>query len=96
MSEINGDTLIGDVFKLKAGADTVIRNHFGDGCFSCPAITTEPLSMAVVMHGTDLDTLLAELNALPDGVTEVRIGPAEPPGGGLFSRLRKGKQEPKP
>jgi hypothetical protein len=87
MSEINGDTLIGDVFKLKAGADAVIRQHFGDGCFTCPAITTEPLSMACVMHGTDLDTLTAELNALPDGVTEVQIGPPQHQGGGLLSRL---------
>jgi len=86
---ISGDTLIGDVFRLKAGADAVIRGHFGEGCFSCPAITTEPLSMACVMHGTDLDNLVADLNALPDGETDIQIGLPERSGGGLLSRLRK-------
>ena len=93
MNQINGDTLIGDVFQLKAGADAVIITHFGNGCFSCPAITTEPLSMACVMHGTDLDTLLADLNALPDGETQVDIGPPEKQGGGLLSRLMKKKDK---
>jgi len=88
---ITGDTLIGDVFKLKAGADEVIVRHMGKGCFSCPAITTEPLSMAVVMHGVDLADLLAELNALRDGVTDVHIGVPEQRGGFLSNLLKKQK-----
>ncbi len=86
---INGDTLIGDVFKLKAGADTVIRKYMGEGCFSCPAVTTEPLRMGAVMHGLKLEDLLAELNALPDGVTEVTLGPPERKGGFLANLLGK-------
>ncbi len=89
MSKIDGDTLIGDVFGLKEGADAVIRKHFGDGCFTCPAISTEPLSMACVMHGGDLEAICTELNSLPDGVTELDLSPPEPKGGGLFARLRK-------
>ncbi|MBC8365838.1 hypothetical protein H8E52_00360 [bacterium] len=86
---INGDTLIGDVFKIKAGADTVIRKFMGEGCFTCPAVTTEPLKMGAVMHGLKLDDLLAELNALPDGVTDVKIGAPERKGSFLANLLGK-------
>jgi len=89
---ITGDTLIGDVFKLKTGADAVIVKHMGQGCFSCPAVTTEPLRMAAVMHAINLDDLLAELNALEDGVTEVKIGPPERKGGFLANLLKKQKE----
>ena len=71
MTEITGDTLIGDLLSRKKGADAVIRRYFGDGCFTCPAMAVEPLSTAAVMHGADLDTLLADLNALEDGKTEL-------------------------
>jgi hypothetical protein len=86
---INGDTLIGDVFKIKSGADTIIRKFMGEGCFTCPAVTTEPLKMGAVMHGLKLDDLLAELNALPDGVTDVKIGAPERKGGFLANLLGK-------
>jgi hypothetical protein len=86
---INGDTLIGDVFKLKAGADVVIRKFMGEGCFTCPAVTTEPLRLGAVMHGLNLDDLLDEINALPDGVTDVKIGPPERRGGFLANLLKK-------
>lgn len=93
MAEITGETLIGDVFKLKAGADEVIRRHLGQGCFTCPAVTTEALSMAAVMHSIDLDTLLAELNALPDGQTDIEIGPGEREGGFLSGLLGRKKDK---
>jgi len=89
---IDGDTLIGDIFKLKAGADQVIRRYMGEGCFSCPAVTTEPLRMAAVMHGLKLEDLLVELNDLPDGITEVRLGPAEHRGSFLASLLGRKRE----
>ncbi len=91
MTAITGDTLIGDLLKQKAGADTVIVKHLGNACFSCPAITTEPLSMACAMHTVDLTKLLADLNALEDGVTDVEIKVPESKSGGLFAKLRKKK-----
>jgi hypothetical protein len=91
MNVITGDTLIGELLKLKAAADTVIVKRLGNACFSCPAITTEPLSMACAMHGVDLTTLLEDLNALEDGVTDVVITAPESKSGGLFAKLRKKK-----
>lgn len=87
MTVITKDTLIGDVFKYKAGADEVIRSYFGDGCFTCPAVATEPLEMSVAMHGANLEKLLADLNALQDGVTEVTLGPEKSDKKPFFSRL---------
>jgi len=90
---IDGDTLIGDVFQMKAGADTVIRRFMGEGCFTCPAVTTEPLKMAAVMHGLTLEDLLKELNALPEGVTDVRLGAPERRGGFLANLLGRQKDD---
>jgi len=87
MSEITKDTLIGELLAQKQGADEVIRRYFGNGCFTCPAVTTEPLSMAAVMHGADLEKLLRELNELPDGSSEVKIGPEEENRKPFLSRL---------
>ncbi|MDP6669150.1 MAG: DUF1858 domain-containing protein [Candidatus Krumholzibacteria bacterium] len=89
MAEITGDTLIGEVFSIKKGADEVIQKYMGKGCFTCPAITTEPLSMASSIHGIDLDALLGELNALEDGVTEISLGPPERKGSFLSNLLKK-------
>ena len=89
MSEITADTLIGDLLEQKSGADTVIRRYFGDGCFTCPAMATEPLSMAVVMHGADLEALLVDLNALEDGRTEIATDPAEGKRKPFFASLFK-------
>jgi hypothetical protein len=87
MAEITKDTLIGDLLKQKAGADDVIRRYFGNGCFTCPAVTTEPLSMAAVMHGADLEALLRELNELSDGESTVQVGPQEEKRKPFFSSL---------
>ena len=87
MAEITKDTLIGEVLKRKKGADEVICRHLGNGCFTCPAVATEPLGMGAVMHGADLDAILAELNALPDGSSEVHIGPQEETRKPLLSRI---------
>ena len=91
MNNITGDTLIGELLKLKADADTVIVRRLGKACFSCPAITTEPLSMACAMHGVELQSLLVDLNALEDGVTDVEIEIPEPKSGGLFAKLLRKK-----
>lgn len=87
MAQITRQTLIGDIFQQKQGADVVIRRYFGNGCFTCPAIITEPLEMGSAMHGTDLDALVADLNALPDGVTEITFGPQEEERKPFFSRI---------
>lgn len=87
MAEITKDTLIGEVLKKKAGADDVIRRHFGEGCFTCPAMTTEPVGMGAVMHGSDIEAMLRELNALPDGTSEVKVGPVNEDKKPFLSRL---------
>ena len=93
MSEITRDTLIGEVLESKKGADEVIRRHLGNGCFTCPAVATEPLGMGAVMHGADLEAILAELNALPDGSSDVRIGPPQEERKPLLSRIFGKKQK---
>ena len=70
MSQITKDTLIGDVLNSKADADKIIQAYFGSGCFTCPAVTHEPLHMGATLHNVDLEKMLEELNALEDGTSK--------------------------
>lgn len=62
--KFNKDMIIGDVIGAHPDAARIIEKHFGGGCFTCPGIRMESISFGAMMHGTDPDIIIEELNAL--------------------------------
>lgn len=59
---ITKDMLIGELIRKKPEAvETLMR--FGMGCVGCPSSQMESLEEAAMVHGLDLDKLMAALNA---------------------------------
>lgn len=62
MAKITKDTLIGDILRM----DTDTAPYFleiGMHCLGCPASQNETVEEACQVHGTDVDALVAKLNA---------------------------------
>jgi len=64
ITEVSGETIIGDVVERLPGGADVIEKYFGDGCFTCPGIRMESINFGATMHGVDAETIVAELKAL--------------------------------
>ena len=66
MSEkkFNKDMVIGDVLKGNPGAIKVIEKYFGTGCFTCPGMKMESISLGALIHNIDPEVVVAELNEL--------------------------------
>lgn len=58
---INKDMTIGEVIRMKEGAAEILMS-FGMGCVSCPSAQAETLAEAALVHGLDIEKLLAALN----------------------------------
>lgn len=58
---INKDMLIGELLREKPEAAEILM-RFGMGCIGCPSSQMESLEQAAMVHGLDLQNLLAELN----------------------------------
>ncbi|MBU5427969.1 DUF1858 domain-containing protein [Tissierella pigra] len=59
--EITKDMLIGELIRKKPEAvETLMR--FGMGCVGCPSSQMESLEEAAMVHGLDLNKLMAALN----------------------------------
>src|SRR3990167_2694736 len=52
----------GEVTKKWLATKEVFTKHFGKGCFDCPAFGTEDINLACMMHGTDIEKFVKELN----------------------------------
>lgn len=60
--EITKDMLIGELIRKKPEAvETLMR--FGMGCVGCPSSQMESLEEAAMVHGLNLDSLMAALNS---------------------------------
>ena len=62
MAKITKDTLIGDILRM----DTDTAPYFleiGMHCLGCPASQNETVEEACQVHGTDVNALVAKLNA---------------------------------
>ena len=58
---INKDMTIGEVIRIKEGAAEILMS-FGMGCVGCPSAQAETLAEAAIVHGLDIEKLLAALN----------------------------------
>jgi hybrid cluster-associated redox disulfide protein len=64
MSKLNKDMTIGEIIDIVPDAGTIIHKYFHGGCFECPAMKMETLEMGAMLHGHDVNIILAELEAL--------------------------------
>ena len=60
--EITKDTLIGELVRKKPESIEILMS-FGMGCVGCPSSQMESLEEAAMVHGLDLNRLMAALNA---------------------------------
>lgn len=58
---INKDMTIGEVIRMKEAAPEILMS-FGMGCVGCPSAQAETLAEAAIVHGLDIEKLLAALN----------------------------------
>ena len=64
ITEIDGETIIGDVVERLPGGAEVIEKYFGNGCFTCPGIRMESINFGATMHGVSAEDVVADLRAL--------------------------------
>jgi len=62
--KFNKDMVIGDVLKMNPAAIKVIEKYFGKGCFTCPGMQMESISLGAMIHDIDPEVIVKELNAL--------------------------------
>jgi hybrid cluster-associated redox disulfide protein len=58
---LTSEQLIGEMVERYPATREVLRRRFGEGCFTCPGFATETLAQGAVMHGVDVQELIAEL-----------------------------------
>lgn len=61
--EITRDTMIGDLLVIAPDCAPVLMG-IGMHCLGCPSSRFETVEQAAMVHGVDLDELLAKLNGL--------------------------------
>lgn len=59
---ITKDMLIGDILRLNPGLAPVLM-EIGMHCLGCPSSQRESLADACMVHGVDVDAVIAKLNA---------------------------------
>lgn len=61
MAEVTKDTLIGDVLDMDMGTAKYFF-EMGMHCLGCPSSRGESIEEACMVHGTDCDELVQEIN----------------------------------
>lgn len=63
MAEITKDMTIGEILKTKPEVAPVLMEA-GMHCLGCPSAQGETLEEAAMVHGMDIDALMAEISKL--------------------------------
>ena len=63
MIEIKKDTIIGDILDVAPQTAPVFLS-IGMHCLGCPSSRGETVEQACMVHGVDVDELLAKVNAM--------------------------------
>ncbi len=63
MAQITKDTIIGDILDIAPQTAPVFMS-IGMHCLGCPASRGETVEQACMVHGVNVDDLLAEINKL--------------------------------
>ena len=61
MKQVTKDMIIREVLDLDTGCAQFLLN-IGMHCLGCPSASGETLEMACMVHGADVDKLVADLN----------------------------------
>ncbi len=61
MSQITSDMTIGEILRSKPEVAPVLMEA-GMHCLGCPSAQGESLAEAAMVHGIDIDTLMAAIN----------------------------------
>ncbi|MCX6826009.1 MAG: DUF1858 domain-containing protein [candidate division Zixibacteria bacterium] len=62
--KITKDSTIGEIIENIPQAGPIIQKYFHGGCFECPGVKMETLEMGAMLHGHDVETIIAELKML--------------------------------
>ena len=62
MAQITKDTVIGDILDIAPNTAPIFMS-IGMHCLGCPASRGETVEQACMVHGVDVDALVAKLNA---------------------------------
>ena len=68
-TKITKDMLIGQILQINPGLAPVLMAG-GMHCVGCPSSQMESLEEAAMVHGIDVDVLLARLNAFLEALEE--------------------------
>ena len=63
---ITKDTLLKDIIKHKRDKSLEILGKYNMGCASCTGVQSETLEKAALMHGQDVNQLIAELESITE------------------------------
>jgi hybrid cluster-associated redox disulfide protein len=63
MAEITKDMTIGEILQTKPDVAPILMNA-GMHCLGCPSAQGESLEEAAMVHGMDIDALMAEIGKL--------------------------------
>ena len=63
MADINKDTTIGEMLRMKPQAAPVLM-EMGMHCLGCPSAQGESLEMAAMVHGMDIEELMSKIQAV--------------------------------
>ena len=63
MADINKETTIGEMLRMKPQAAPVLM-EMGMHCLGCPSAQAETLEEAAMVHGVDADDLVAKILAV--------------------------------
>jgi len=64
---INHTHIIGDILKIYPDTAKVFEKYYGSACFSCPGQETETIRQSAMIHNTDENLILADLNKVAQG-----------------------------
>jgi hybrid cluster-associated redox disulfide protein len=64
LEEITKETTLGEIIDKYHQVAPVIEKYFHGGCFECPGKKLETLEMAAMLHGYNVDDIIAELKEL--------------------------------
>lgn len=65
--KVTKDMLIGEILQINEGVIPILMNS-GMHCLGCPSSQMESIADACMVHGMDVDALVAELNAFLETV----------------------------
>jgi len=63
MAEITKDMTIGEILRVNPNVAPILL-EMGMHCLGCPSAQGESLEMAAMVHGMDVEVLMAKINEL--------------------------------